>query len=146
MKFIWIVLIVAVASIALFIAADYLMKMKKTPLSAERFIWNAVYFIQLKQYEKALDLLDQMEQEVAITPEEMCDACVQRADANKALGRKEAAADAYDRLYEALSNCEGPKKKNLDLLKEIKDCYHSCNRDADFEKWENLFLNEESAM
>ena len=140
MDYIWIILAVAIVSVILFIGADYLVKLKKKPLSAERYIWNAVYFIQLKQYEQALSLLDQMEQEVAITPEEMCDACVQRADANKALGRMNDAADAYDRLFEALSNCDGPKKKNLDLLKEIKDCYCSCNRDADFEKWEKMFL------
>lgn len=144
MEFIWIILIVAVASVILFITADYLMKLKKTPQSAEGFIWNAVYFIQLKQYEKALALLDQMEQEVAITPEEMCDACVQRADANKALGRKEQACDAYDRLYEALQSCEGTLKQNVDLLKEIKDCYQSCDRGLDFEKWAILFLKNEN--
>lgn len=142
MEHLWIILVIIAASIGLFILGDYWMKGHAIPKSAERFIWNAVYFIQLKQYEKALSLLDQMEQEVAVSPEEMCQACVQRADANKALGRNEQAADAYDRLYEALTNCEGPLKKNTELLLEIRDCYKACNRSDAFEKWEQLFTSE----
>lgn len=145
MNIIWIILIITAFSVVLFILADYLMKKCAVPQTAERFIWNAVYFIQIKQYDKALSLLDQMEQTVAITPEEMCQACVQRADANKALGQMEQATDAYERLYEALLNCEGPKRKNEELLKEIQSCYQACQKDDLFIKWEQLFDNEKDA-
>lgn len=128
-----------IVSIVLFSIINYILKGRKLPKSAEQGIYNAVYFIQLKQYQKALDLLAATEAEYAITPEVMCDLCVQRADAHKGLGQLSQAADAYEVLYEALQHCEGNLKQNDALLAEIKACYLACDRETDFAKWEQLF-------
>lgn len=132
-------LIALVVAIILFTVLNYVIKRTRAPQSAQQGIWNAVYFIQLKQYQKALELLDATEAEYAMTPEMMCDFCIQKAEALKGLGRQSEAADAYDILYEALNECEASIKRNDALLEELKACYSACGRQADFEKWEQLF-------
>lgn len=132
-------LVALVASLILFVFLNYFIKRYKKPDSADQGIWNAVYFIQLKQYQQALALLDATEQEYAMTPEVMCDLCIQRAAAHRGLKQYVQATDAYEVLYEALQECERGIKRNDALLAELKDCYKKCDREADFEKWENLF-------
>ncbi len=132
-------LIALIIAVLLFTILNYFLKRYKKPSSAEQGIWNAVYFIQLKQYQKALELLDATEQEYAMTPEVMCDLCVQRAEAHRGLEQYAEATASYEILYEALQECEGNLKRNDTLLSEIKNCYEKCDRIADFEKWENLF-------
>lgn len=132
-------LIALVVAIVLFTVLNYIIKRNRAPQSAEQGIWNAVYFIQLKQYQKALEILDATEAEYAMTPEIMCDFCVQKADALKGLGEMDKAADTYDILYEALNESEGAVKRNDALLSELEACYSACGREADFEKWTQLF-------
>ncbi len=132
-------LIAFVAAILLFAVLNYFIKRYKKPGSAQQGIWNAVYFIQLKQYQKALELLEATEQEYAMTPEVMCDLCIQRAEAHRGLEQYAEATEAYEVLYEALQNCEGNIKRNDALMAELKDCYESAGRQTDFEKWEQLF-------
>ncbi len=132
-------LVAIVAAVILFSVLNYVLKRYKTPASAEQGIWNAVYFIQLKQYEKALEILDATEKEYAIIPEVMCDLCIQRADAYRHLGKHDQAAAAYDVLFEALQECERSLKRNDTLLAELRESYTKCDRAADFEKWEQLF-------
>ncbi len=138
MDYIFILIAVVAAAIILFIIMDFIMRRRKAK-TAQRGIYNAIYFIQIRQYEKALALLDQTEAEFGLLPEEMCDLCVQRADAYKGLGKQAEAADAYDALYEALLQCSGKRKRNASLLAELKACYTACGREADFEKWDRLF-------
>lgn len=128
-----------VASILLFTVLNHILKRYRAPKTAEQGIWNAVYFIQLKQYEKALELLAATEAEYGMTPEVMCDLCIQRADAHKGLKQYAQAAEAYEVLYEALQECDGKLKRNDALLEEIRACYNTCDRSADFVKWEQLF-------
>lgn len=132
-------LIALIIAVLLFAILNDLLKRFKAPSSAEQGIWNAVYFIQLKQYQKALELLEATEQEYAMTPEVMCDLCVQRAEAHRGLEQYAEATASYEILYEALQECERNLKRNDALLDEIKSCYEKCDRMADFEKWENLF-------
>ena len=132
-------LIALVGAIILFVFLNYFIKRYKKPDSAEQGIWNAVYFIQLKQYDQALELLAATEQEYAMIPEVMCDLCIQRAAAHRGLKQYAEATEAYETLYEALQECERGLKRNDTLLAEIKDCYSACGREADFEKWEKLF-------
>lgn len=130
-----------VAAIILFAVLNYILKRYKKPGSAEQGIWNAVYFIQLKQYEKALEILDATEKEYAMIPEVMCDLCIQRADAYRHLGQHDRAAETYDVLYEALQESEGNLKRNDALLAELRESYTQSDRAADFEKWEQLFAS-----
>lgn len=132
-------LAILVAAILLFILLNDLLKRYKKPGSAQQGIWNAIYFMQLKQYDKALELLDATEKEYAMEPEVMCDLCVQRADAHRYLEQHDQAAAAYDILFQAMQECEGTLKRNDALLAELQDSYMQCGRAADFEKWEQLF-------
>ncbi len=132
-------LIALVLAVIVFLILNYYIKRFKKPADAEEGIWNAVYFIQLKQYQKALDLLDFTEKEYAMTPEVMCDLCIQRAEAHRHLEQYREATDAYEVLYEALKECETSLKRNDALLQELKDCYLKCDRSDDFRKWEQLF-------
>ena len=141
-KYIIITVAILVGAVLLFLVLDYLMKKHKKPFSAEDAIWKAVYFIQIKQYEQALILLENAEKEYAIFPEEMCDLCIQKADALIGLARYNKAADAYEALFEALGQCERGLRRNDALLAELKDCYAKANRIADFEKWDELFTKE----
>lgn len=128
-----------VASILLFTVLNHVLKRYRMPRTAEQGIWNAVYFIQLKQYKKALELLAATEAEYGMTPEVMCDLCIQRADAHKGLEQFDQATQAYEVLYEALQECDGKLKRNDALLAELRECYNACGRSADFKKWEQLF-------
>lgn len=139
MEWIAIIIVGAVAGIGLFLGMDHLVKAKRTPKSVDSYLWNAAYFLQLKQYEKVLERLDRMEQEFALTPEEMSDASFKRADAWRGLNRPEKALEAYEQVYECLLQFEEPLKRKQELLDEIKACYLQCDREADYEKWEALF-------
>lgn len=141
-KYILITIVALIGVVLLYLALDHLIKKYKKPYSAGDAIWNAVYFIQIKQYEQALSLLENAEKDYAIFPEEMCDLCIQKADALKGLKRYQEATDAYETLYEALGQCERGLKRNDTLLIELKDCYAKAQRLADFEKWEQLFTEE----
>lgn len=132
-------LIALILAVLIFLVLNYFIKRFKKPSSAEEGIWNAIYFIQLKQYQNALDLLDATEKEYAMTPEVMCDLCIQRAEAHRGLEQYQQAAEAYDGLYEALQECESAPKRNDALLDELKACYQKCGRTDDFIKWEQLF-------
>ncbi len=132
-------LAVLIAAILLFALLNDLLKRYKKPGSAHQGIWNAIYFMQLKQYDKALAILDATEKEYAMDPEVMCDLCVQRADAHRHLGQHDQAAAAYDILFDALQECEGKLKRNDALLAELQDSYTQCGRATDFKKWEQLF-------
>ena len=143
-KYIIITIAVLIGAVLIFLVCDHLMKKYKTPYSAEDAIWKAIYFIQIKQYEQALLLLENAEKDYAIFPEEMCDLCIQKADALQGLERFNDAADAYDTLYEALGQCERGLKRNDTLLAELKNCYTKAERTADFEKWAQLFKEETS--
>lgn len=132
-------LLALVLAVLLFALLNYFIKRYKKPSSAEQGIWNAVYFIQLKQYQKALEILDATEQEYAMMPEVMCDLCIQRAEAHRHLEQYAEAAASYEILYEALQECESKLKRNDTLLNELKNCYEKSNRLDDFEKWEKLF-------
>ena len=144
MKYILPVLLILVAAVALFILLDYLVKKYKKPLSADEAIWKAVYFIQIGQYQQALDLLAMAEREYAMFPEMMCDLCIQRADAYRGLKQPEKAVEAYEVLYGALQECERKLKRNDSLLEELRQCYQASDRVADFEKWELLFIKDEN--
>ena len=137
-----IIIAVLIVAVLLFLVLDYLMKKYKKPYSAEDAIWKAVYFIQIKQYEQALLLLEDAEKNYVIFPEEMCDLCIQKADALQGLKRYNEATDAYENLYEALGECERGLKRNDALLAEIEGCYTKAERAADFEKWKQLFAKE----
>ena len=142
MKYVLPILLILLGAIALFVLLDYLVKRYKKPLSADEAIWKAVYFIQIGQYQQALDLLVMAEQEYAMFPEMMCDLCIQRADAYRGLSRPGEAVEAYEVLYGALQECERNIKRNDTLLEELRQCYREAGRDADFEKWEQLFKKE----
>ena len=142
MDYILWVIIGLVAAILFFVLADFLFKRYAKPKSAESAIWNAVYFIQLHQYQRALDLLDYAEQEFALTPEVMCDLCVQRGSACVKLKDYAKAADAYNVLYEALLESGRKIKRNDDLLAEMKSCYFKADRANDLKKWNELFQNK----
>ena len=142
MKYIIIAIIALIGVVMLFLVLDYLMKKYKKPFSAEDAIWKAVYFIQIKQYEQALMLLEEAEKEYAIFPEEMCDLCIQKADALQGLERFGDAVDAYETLYEVLGQCERGLRRNDTLLAELKNCYTKADRISDFEKLELLFKEE----
>lgn len=144
MKYILPCLLIVVAAVVLFLIADYLLKRYKKPLSADEAIWKAVYFIQIGQYQQALDLLALAEQEYAMFPEMMCDLCIQRADAYRGLNQPQQAVDAYETLYEALQECERKIKRNDSLLEEMEQCYQQAERMNDFEKWHQLFNEEKS--
>ncbi len=144
MKYILPFLLILAAAVALFILADYLVKRYKKPLSADEAIWKAVYFIQIGQYQQALDLLAAAEAEYAMFPEMMCDLCIQRADAYRGLNQPEKATEAYEVLYEALQECEKNVKKNDALLEELRQCYIAAGRLGDFDKWDLLFKEEEN--
>ncbi len=144
MKYILPCLLIVVAAVVLFLIADYLLKRYKKPLSADEAIWKAVYFIQIGQYQQALDLLALAEQEYAMFPEMMCDLCIQRADAYRGLNQPRQAVDAYETLYEALQECERKIKRNDSLLEEMEQCYQQAERMNDFEKWHQLFNEEKS--
>ena len=143
MEYILIPITIIVAAVLIYLALDYTIKKRKIPQTASDAIWNAVYFIQIKEYSKALELLEYAEKEYAIFPEEMCDLCIQRADAFKGLGDFESAAKAYDRLFEVLGECEGKLKRNESLLSEIKECYTAANQESSIEKWVSLFKTVE---
>ncbi|MBQ3084890.1 MAG: hypothetical protein IJC46_05515, partial [Clostridia bacterium] len=115
MDYILWVVIGVIAAIIFFAVADFLIKRHGKPKSAESAIWNAVYFIQLRQYDRALGLLEYAEQEFAMTPEVMCDLCVQRGDAYAKLKEYDKAADSYDVLYEALHE-SGRKIKRMRFI------------------------------
>lgn len=142
MDYIGWIIIGFVAAILFFILADFLLKRYAKPKSAESAIWNAVYFIQLRQYDRAIGLLEYAEQEFAMTPEVMCDLCVQRGDAYVKLKEYAKAADAYDVLYEALLESGGKIKRNDALLEEMKSCYFKADRANDLKKWNELFNNK----
>lgn len=139
MNWIAVFLIGAVAAVALFVGMDYLVKAGRTPKSVESYLWNAAYFLQLKQYQKVLERLNELERDFALTPEEMSDASFKRADAYRGLNQPEKALEAYERVYECLLQFEEPLKRKQDLLNEIKACYVQCGREPDFAKWEALF-------
>ncbi len=139
MNWIAILIVGAVAAIGLFLGMDHLVKANRTPKTVDGYLWNAAYFLQMKQYEKVLARLDEMEREFALTPEEMSDASFKRADAYRGLNQPEKALEAYERVYECLLQFETPLKRKQELLDEIKACYLQCNRAADYEKWEALF-------
>ena len=139
MNYILIAVGALVIAVILFALANHIVKRRRAPRSAEGGIWNAVYFIHFKQYQTALDILNKTEAEYAMTPEVMCDFCVQKADAHKGLGQYQEAADAYDLLYEAMQESGRAVKRNDALLAELRDCYAACGREADFEKWAQLF-------
>ena len=141
-KFVLFGLIILAAAI-IYLLLDYAVKRFKKPQTVQQSVINAIYFIQLKQYQVALDVLERMEADLAITPEEMCDVCIQRADAHKGLAQYSQAADAYEILYEALQECERPIKRNDALLSELKECYQKAGREDDFKKWDALFAKEE---
>ncbi len=141
-KYVVITIAILVGAVLLFLALDHLMKKYKKPFSAEDAIWKAVYFIQIKQYEQALLLLENAEKDYAIFPEEMCDLCIQKAEALQGLERYNDATDAYESLYEALGQCERGLKRNDALLAELKGRYAKADRLKDFEKWEQLFAKE----
>ena len=140
--FLWMILIL-IGAVLIFLLLDYIVKRFKKPQTVQQSVMNAIYFIQLKQYQVALDLLAQMEAELAITPEEMCDVCIQRADAHKGLAQYNQAVDAYEILYEALQESERPIKRNDALLSELKECYQKAERQEDFKKWDALFASKE---
>lgn len=140
--FLWMILIL-IGAVLIFLLLDYIVKRFKKPQTVQQSVMNAIYFIQLKQYQVALDLLAQMEAELAITPEEMCDVCIQRADAHKGLAQYNQAVDAYEILYEALQESERPIKRNDALLSELKECYQKAEREEDFKKWDALFASKE---
>ena len=139
MDYILWVVIGVIAAIIFFAVADFLIKRHGKPKSAESAIWNAVYFIQLRQYDRALGLLEYAEQEFAMTPEVMCDLCVQRGDAYAKLKEYDKAADSYDVLYEALHESGRKIKRNDELLEEMKSCYFKADRAKDLKKWNELF-------
>ncbi|MBQ2763625.1 MAG: hypothetical protein IJF43_01120, partial [Firmicutes bacterium] len=134
-------LIAAAGAIVLFSILNFLIKLLKPAGSAQQGIWNAVYFIQLKQYKKALTILEDVEAEFGMTPEVMCDFCKQKAAALKGLDRNEEAAKAYDVMLDALKNVEGRIHRNEEFLAEIKACYTACGRETDFTEWETFFEN-----
>ena len=139
MDYILWVVIGVVAAIVFFAVADYFIKRHGKPKSAESAIWNAVYFIQLRQYERAIGLLDYAEQEFAMTPEVMCDLCVQRGDAYAKIKDYAKAVEAYEVLYEALHESDRKIKRNDELLEEMKSCYFKADRAKDLKKWNELF-------
>ncbi len=130
-------------AVIIYLLLDYIVKRFKKPHTVQQCVMNAIYFIQLKQYQAALDLLARMEADLAITPEEMCDVCIQRADAHKGLAQYNQAVEAYEVLYEALQESERPIKRNDALLSELKECYRMAERENDFEKWDALFTPKE---
>ncbi len=131
--------LIILAAVIIYLLLDYIVKRFKKPQTVQQSVMNAIYFIQLKQYQVALDLLERMEADLAITPEEMCDVCIQRADAHKGLAQYARAVDAYEILYEALQESERPIKRNDALLLELKECYQKAERENDFKKWDMLF-------
>ena len=139
MEYILIPVAIIIAAIVIFLVLDYIVKKHKIPQTASDAIWKAIYFIQIKEYKQALELLEFAEKEYAIFPEEMCDLCIQRADAYCGLGDFSSAAQAYDQLFEVLGECEGKLKRNDALFKEIKECYINAGTEASIEKWEALF-------
>jgi len=139
MNYVLWVVVGVIAAIIFFVIADFLVKRHSKPKSAESAIWNAVYFIQLRQYDRALGLLEYAEQEFAMTPEVMCDLCVQRGDAYAKLKEYSKAVDAYEVLYEALHESERKIKRNDELLEEMKSCYFKADRAKDLKKWNELF-------
>ncbi len=139
MEWIAISILGVVAAVGLFLGMDHLVKVKRTPKTVDGYLWNAAYFLQAKQYERVLARLDEMEREFALTPEEMSDASFKRADAFRGLNQPEKALEAYERVYECLTQFEKPLKRKQELLDEIKACYVQCDRSEDFSKWEALF-------
>ncbi len=139
MDYILWVIIGMIAAILFFVVADFFIKRYGKPKSAESAIWKAVYFIQLRQYERAIGLLEYAEQEFAMTPEVMCDLCVQRGDAYTKLKEYSKAVDAYEVLYETLHESGRKIKRNDELLEEMKSCYFKADRAKDLKKWNELF-------
>ncbi len=138
--------VITLGAVIIFLLLDYIVKRFKKPQTVQQSVMNAIYFIQLKQYQAALDLLERMEADLAITPEEMCDVCIQRADAHKGLEQYIQAVDAYEVLYEALQESERPIKRNDALLSELKECYQKAEREDDFKKWDALFAPQEELL
>lgn len=141
MNYILIGLGAGIIAILIFSILNFLIKMGRPAKSAPQGIWNAVYFIQLKQYKKALSILADVEAEFAMTPQVMSDFCVQKASALKGLKQYSEAADAYDLLLDALQNVDQKVVQNESFLNEIKECYVACDREEDFRKWEIFFEN-----
>ena len=139
MNYLYIGILFLVVAVVLFIGTDYLIKVHKKPQSVSSYLWNAAYFLSIKRYQTALERLSSMEEEFALTPEEMCDACFKRADAYHGLHEPEHALEAYELAYECLTQTDRPLKRNDALLEEIKSCYQKCDRSADFSKWDQLF-------
>ena len=130
-----------VIAVILYMIINYFIRTAKPAKTAEQGIWNAVYCIQLRQFQKALDILDQVEQEFGMTPEVMSTFCIQKASALRSLERFEEASAAYDLLLDALQNANRKIVRNEEFLKEIRDCYAACGREAEFEKWTLFFDN-----
>lgn len=144
MKYIFIALGVLIVAVLLYLILDYMIKKNKMPQTASDAIWKAVYFIQIKQYEHALTLLEEAEKEFALFPEEMSDLCIQRADAYRGLERYTEAVDSYETLFTVLTESERKLKRNDALLAEIKECYQNAERFEAYEKWETLFASLEN--
>ena len=130
-----------VIAVILYIVVTFFLRTARPAKTAEQGIWNAVYCIQLRQYQKALTILEQVEQEFGMTPEVMSTFCIQKASALRSLERYEEAADSYDLLLDALQNANRRIVQNDEFLAEIRQCYAACGREADFEKWALFFEN-----
>ena len=141
MTYILIGLAALIAVVLLFLAADHLVKVRKKPQSVAAYLWNAAYFLQIRQYDKVLERLREMEADFALTPEEMCDACFKKADAYTGLSQPEQACEAYEQAYRCIRESDRPIKRNDALLEEIRACYQKCGRGTAFSKWEQLFVS-----